>query len=238
MEDVPEYRALLAVDIAGSAGRGDVALRQIREALGTALREAFARSGIDWGACLRHDLGDGVRVAAPAGTPKTRLLHPLVHELTARLRAHNRLAGPLTQVRVRIALHAGDVYVGPDGTVVGRPLEVLARLLDSVPAHAALEREPGATAALLVSRHFHEDTVHQGRPGIDPGAFRRVAVREKEFSADAWLHVPAYEAEPSQEPVGAGEGGAAGAPRMINRASGHGAVYAVQNGTMNVGRKG
>ncbi|WP_052851488.1 hypothetical protein [Streptomyces avicenniae] len=238
MEDMPEYRALLAVDISRSAGRGDVALRQIREALLTALRASFACSGIDWRASLRQDLGDGMRVAAPAGTPKAALVHPLVHELTARLRAHNRLAGPLTQVRVRIALHAGDVRVGRDGTVVGRPLEVLARLLDAAPAHAALARTPEATTALLVSEHFHEETVCQGRPGIDPASFRRVGVRHKEFAASAWLHVPGHADADATPPPAAdrpADGGASGDARMINKASGHGVVYALRNGTMNIG---
>ncbi|AEM82616.1 hypothetical protein [Streptomyces violaceusniger] len=255
MEEVPEYRALFAVDIAGSAGRGDVALRQIREALSTALRESFARSGIDWEACLRQDLGDGTRVVFPAGTPKASLVHPLVHELTVRLRAHNRLAGPPTRVRVRMALHAGDVHIGPDGTVVGRPLEVLARLLDATPARAALAQTPEATTALLVSQHFHEETVCQGQPGIDPASFRHVSVREKEFAASAWLHVPACATPSAAESSGPGEltesggsGGRAGQDRaaddeipsnakMISRASGHGVIYAVQSGTIHISGK-
>ncbi|MFB4195396.1 hypothetical protein [Streptomyces carpaticus] len=243
MDGEPQYRALLAVDIAGSAGRGDVALGRIRAALSGALRASLAHSGVDWDACLRQDLGDGLRVVAPAGTPKASLVHPLIHELAVRLRAHNRLAAEPAQVRVRLALHAGDVHLGPDGTAVGRPLEVLARLLDAEPARAALAGDRRETVAALLSQHFHEETVCQGRPGIDPASFHQVAVRHKEFTAPGWLHLPGGAPEAAGPAPGADA--AARIPdtvrtpdtaRMISKASGHGVIYAVQNGTLHIGR--
>ncbi|WP_217223773.1 hypothetical protein [Streptomyces anulatus] len=256
MEEVREYRALFAVDIVGSSGRGDVALEQIRQVLSAALHASFTRGGVDWDDCLRHDLGDGMRIVAPAGTPETSLIHPLVHELTARLRAHNLLAGQPTRIRLRMALHAGSVRVGRDGTVSGRPLEVLARLLDAEPVRAALVQAPDATTALLVSEHFHESAVCQGRPGIDPAAFRRVDVREKEFAGSAWLHVPAYggapqatgsapdrtdsdadRAAPAPDRTAPDAGAPAGDTKVISKASGHGVIYALGTGTMNIGGK-
>ncbi|WP_179892999.1 hypothetical protein [Streptomyces sp. b84] len=277
MEEVREYRALFAVDIVGSSGRGDVALEQIRQVLSAAVHASFTRGGVDWDDCLRHDLGDGMRVVAPAGTPETSLIHPLVHELTARLRAHNVLAGKPTRIRLRMALHAGSVQVGRDGTVSGRPLEVLARLLDAEPVRAALAQAPDATTALLVSEHFHETAVCQGRPGIEPAAFRRVDVREKEFAGSAWLHVPAYGGTPQSagsapdrtssdadrtssesdrassapDPTAPESDRASSAPdrtapdadapagntKVISKASGHGVIYALGNGTMNIGGK-
>ena len=236
MEPELAYRTLLAVDIEKSADRGNVALRQIREALSTALRESFTESGIDWEACLRDDLGDGFRVTTPAGVRKARLIHPLVHELAVRLRAHNRTAGPLTRIRVRMALHAGDVCLGPDGQVTGRPLEVLARMLDAEPSREALSRAPeSVTASLLVSQHFYDETVRHGYPGIDPDAFRRVALSEKEFTAPAWLHLPGTAAAPQAPPQsGVSDRPAPGTSKMVNKASGNGAVYALQNGTQNI----
>ncbi|MFI1826341.1 hypothetical protein ACH41E_07775 [Streptomyces sp. NPDC020412] len=250
----PEYRALFAVDIERSAGRGDSAFLEIRHTLLSALRESFGRSGIDWDACLCTDLGDGIQVTAPAGLWKTKLIHPLIHELDARLHAHNRLAGPLTRIRVRIALHAGDVHLHPDGQVVGRPLEVLARLLNAAPTRVALNRAPDAVTALIVSQHFHEETVCHGYPGIEPAAFHGVTVTEKEYVASAWLHVPGQRTsapapeEAARPPATADttEGPRTGAPvrpetgpgpgpgKMRNKAKGNGSVYAVQNGTQNV----
>ena len=184
------YRALLAVDIERSAGRGNVAFFAAREALATALRGAFLAAGVDWAACLHDDLGDGFRVTAPADTPKRRLLHPLVPELAARLRAHNATAAPAAQVRVRVALHAGDVRLDPRGTAVGRPLEVLARMLDAAPARSALALAPApVVAAVLVSEHFHDETVRHGYPGIEAERFQQVRFVTKEHAGTAWLQL-------------------------------------------------
>ncbi|MCX4693663.1 hypothetical protein [Streptomyces sp. NBC_01408] len=236
MEEEVAYRAMLAVDIERSAGRGNVAFHQIREVLTAVLRESFEDSGIEWKACLLGDLGDGLRVIAPYGIRKTRLIHPLIHELTVRLRAHNRTAGPATRIRVRVALHAGDVFLGPAGEATGRPLEVLARLLDAAPARIALADAPESlTASLVVSEHFHEETVRHGYPGIDPESFHKVTLTEKEYTADAWLHLPGSATDPRH--------GAAATPtpmaaspesRMVNKASGNGVIYATGTGTQNI----
>ncbi|MGW0661451.1 hypothetical protein [Streptodolium elevatio] len=229
-----EYRAALAVDIEKSAGRGDAALLTIRQALRTALREAVERSGIAWDRCLRHDLGDGLRVTTPAGTPKVRLIHPLVPELSARLQAHNRLAGPLTRIRVRMALHAGDVWLGPGGEVAGRTLELLARLLDAAPARTALAEAPAhVPVALLISRHYHDETVCHGYPGVDPDTFHKVAVAAKECATDAWLHVPGVASPPPRLPDREAARVPGGA-QMINMASGNGVVHATQYGTQHI----
>ncbi|MFC0597454.1 hypothetical protein [Streptomyces palmae] len=257
MESELAYRSVLAVDIEHSAGRGNAAFWRIREVLSAALRSSFERGGIDWEACLRDDLGDGFRVVPPPGVPKAALIHPLVPELSARLAAHNRMAGPSTRVRVRMALHAGDVRLGPSGEVTGYPLEVLARLLDAAPLRTALARAPESVAvALLVSRHFHDETVRHGYPGIDPESFREVAINEKEHSADAWLHLPGHPAAPPsptrdqatgeragrEQAAGEGDDGGkrtgdrqtGGRATMVNKASGNGVVYATQNGTTNI----
>ncbi len=231
-----EYRALLAVDIERSSGRGNVAFHQIRDVLSRSLRESFEQSGIDWEACLRDDLGDGFRVAAPTGTPKAKLIHPLVPEIAVRLRAHNRMAGPKTQVRVRIALHAGDVCLGPAGEVTGQSLEVLARMLDAAPARTALAAAPDTvTASLLVSQHFYDETVRHGYPGIDPDSFRKVRLTEKEYTADAWLHLPEHAVAPeATRPDGETRGSTPGHSKMVNKVSGHGVLNATQHGTQNI----
>jgi hypothetical protein len=229
MDHKPEYRALMAVDVERSAGRGNPAQHRVRDVLFSALQESLERSGIDWAACLRDDLGDGIRITAPAGTPKTALLHPLLHELAVRLRAHNRLAGPLTRVRVRIALHAGDVFI--DSSVTGQPLETLARMLDAAPARAALANAPETVPAVaILSRHFYDETARHGYPGIDPETFHKVPFTVKEHTADAWLHLPLSALPPAPGP----NEPAARPATMVNNATGHGTIYATQNGTQHV----
>jgi len=231
-----EYRAMLAVDIERSSGRGNVALLQIRDVLTTLLHDSLEQSGIDWETCHRTDLGDGIRVIAPAAAAKPRLIHPLLHELVVRLRAHNRTAGQPTQIRVRIALHAGDVYLGPAGEAAGQPLEVLARMLDAPPSRVALAQAPPTTpASVLISQHFYDETVRHGYPGIDVDTFHRVTFTEKNYTADAWLFLPESSAGPQNDtPQTTDVDQPRGRSTMVNNASGRGVVYATQNGTQNI----
>ena len=253
MEQGPEYRAMLAVDIKGSGGRGDTAQRRIRETLFAAVTQAVRLTGIDPDACHVRDSGDAARVIVPPSVPKYRLVAPLLTELAAHLRAANDLASPLATVRVRAALHAGDVYLDDGGVrpagrggAAGRTLEVLARLLDAAPVRQALaQAPPSVTVAAIMSQHFYEETVPHGYPGIVPGAFRKVRVTEKEYDADAWLFVPGSPVPPAapgpgsagQHPAAApGTAGPAGGQyTMTNTASGSGVINAVQGGDMHVG---
>lgn len=225
-----EYRVLLAADIEQSAGRGNIALTRIREVLAASLRESVERGGIAWAGCLVDDLGDGIRIAAPPGTGKASLVHPLLHELDARLQAHNRTASASTRIRVRIALHAGEIMIASEGTAAGRPLEILARLLDSAPVRAGLRSAPeSVTLAALMSQHFYEETVPHGYPGIDPHAFTPVRVSAKEYQADAWLYLPASVSMRQgrgdavvPEPPSSGS--------MVNTTYDNSIIYAAQNG--------
>jgi len=238
MEEQWEYRAVLAVDIEKSSGRGNVAMLRNRDALRSMLHEAFGRGGLDWDACLRDDLGDGLRVTAPAGTLKASLLHPLVHELTELLRAHNGSAhDDAHRIRVRVALHAGEVCLTPAGAVVGSPLEILARLLDAPPLRAALAAAPpDVPVAVLMSQHFHDETVRQGYEGIDPDTFHRVGFTLKELTAEAWLHTPGWTPprEPAQDTSVKELDSPRGESKMVNKAWKKGVVYANQNGDQHI----
>lgn len=191
---VAVHRALMSVDVAnsGDARRDTTAFVLFRRALFAALADAFEHSGITWSACTRHDTGDGMLVVVPPRFPKSRLVHPLLDRLTANLRDHNRYAAPAVRIRVRVAIHAGEV-VPDDYGVTGRPKVLLARLLDAEPLRAALAAAPEtATVAAIVSDQFYEDVVNQGHGGIDPGLYQPVPVRVKETHVLAWLHVPGH----------------------------------------------
>jgi len=185
----PVHRSLLSVDVEGSGSRDSTASVIFREALFTELRKAFEASGIDWEACTRQDTGDGMIVVAPEGCSKRRLVHPLLPALADGLAHHNRYAGPATRIRVRAAIHAGDLRVDPNG-LTGKPKVLLARLLNAQPLRAALATAPeSTTVAVLVSDGFHDDVITEGHPGIDPATYAPVQVREKETEVRAWLHL-------------------------------------------------
>ncbi|MGW2372014.1 MULTISPECIES: hypothetical protein [Kitasatospora] len=236
-----EYRALLACDIAGSAGRGQQRLQEIRDALRSALSGAFDHTDSDPRDFVYVDTGDGCRLVAPAGLPKAGLLVPLLPELGTRIREHNRHAGPEARLRVRAALHAGEVRLDPDGTVSGTPFEALARLLDSAPLRRAAAAGPdGTPVAAILSQHYYEETVGHGHEGLEAGAFTAAEVRVKEYAARAWLWYPGSPVGPhlgsGREP-GSGERPAEAGPRAVEqlvRATGNGTVFAVGRGDQHI----
>lgn len=186
----PAYRPMMVIDVEHSAGRGDVALINNRAMLLGVLCDVFSESRVDWDSCHSQDTGDGVQLVIDAEVPKARLIHPLVHDLAIRLRAHNQTAGSLTAIRVRVGLHAGDVHMS-DGQVAGSSLEFLARLVEAPPLRQALALAPeSVTLALAVSEHVYEEVVRHRYPGIDPDTFHRVTFTVKETKSRAWLHLP------------------------------------------------
>ncbi|PYC88024.1 hypothetical protein C7C46_01765 [Streptomyces tateyamensis] len=242
-----EYRALLACDIAGSAGRGQQRLQEIRSALRYALSAALGAAGLDAREFEYTDTGDGCRLVAPTGLPKAGLLVPLLPELGARIREHNGRAGPQTRMRVRVAVHAGEVRIDPDGSVSGTPFEALARLLDSDPLRqAALAGPDGTPVAAILSQHVYEETVGHGYEGLDTGAFTAAEVRVKEYAARAWLWYPGSPVGPPGGTSPDGESGPASgtgerpapAPartaEQLVRATGNGTVFAVGRGEQHI----
>ncbi|MGW2279205.1 hypothetical protein [Streptomyces sp. NPDC001770] len=238
-----EYRALLACDIAGSAGRGEQHLQEIRGVLRSALTDALGTAELDARGFASVDTGDGCRLVAPAGLPKAGLLFPLLPELCARLRAHNRHAGPETRLRVRAAVHAGEIRFDPDGTVSGAPFEALARLLDSAPLrHATLTGTTGTPLAAILSRHVYEETVGHGWEGLEADAFTGVDVRVKEYASRAWLWYPGSPVGPravTGQESGSGEGAARPEPQapsseQVVQVSGNGTAFTVNRGKQHV----
>lgn len=188
----PTYRAMLAIDIEKSAGRGDPALLRNREVLAGVVADALARAGIARADCHHTDLGDGLLLVVGPDVRKVKLVHPLVPAIADRLRAHNLEAAPRHVIRVRMALHAGDVHIA-DGAVAGGSMEDLARLLDAPPLRRALAAAPEtATVALAVSQHLYSEVVRHGYAGIDPATFVRVEFTVKETTTEAWVHLPGH----------------------------------------------
>ncbi|MER5437554.1 hypothetical protein [Streptomyces sp. NPDC002790] len=247
-----EYRALLACDIAGSAGRGERRLQEIRGALRSALADALGAVDLDVRDFTYGDTGDGCRLVAPARLPKAALLSPLLPELAVRIRAHNRQAGADTRLQVRVAVHAGEIRLDPDGAVSGAPFEALARLLDSDPLRrATLTGTGGTPLAAILSHHVYDDTVGHGHEGLDADAFTAADVRVKEYAARAWLWYPGSPIGPraGSDPVSGRDSDSASvdrpAPRperpapseprtasveQLVRATGHATVFAAHRG--------
>jgi hypothetical protein len=108
-----------------------------REGLYQALRQAFAKAGIPWRRCHHEDRGDGAFVLARPGIPKDLFAGSLPGELVTALRQHNEARPAQEQIRLRMAIHAGEVIFDDHGAT-SAAVNLAFRLLDAAPLKAAL----------------------------------------------------------------------------------------------------
>jgi hypothetical protein len=189
-----QHCVLFAVDIAQFTGDGrdDEVQLALREALYRLLIESFEHARIPWRSCIHEDRGDGAIVVIPAHMPTITVVDPLIEEIRTRLRRHNRLSSPVAQVRLRLAVHIGEVYRDGHG-LAGKAVNHLFRMLDAPDLRQAL-RSPEADLALIVSDYVYQSVIHGGPGNADPAAYTEVIVRVKQFEAIAWLlEVPTCE---------------------------------------------
>lgn len=178
------YRVVMAVDIESFSGghRTEDHRRIVRRRFREALSDAFAAIGQDLSAQFTNDTGDGMVIMTGPDIPERELVDPLAAVLTAELREHNLRNASGAEIRLRMALHHGQVFFDDRGAA-GDTILHSVRLVDSAPVRDALRRADGPLA-LVVSQAFYEGVL-RGAAG-----YERVEVPLKESVAVAWLRVP------------------------------------------------
>jgi tetratricopeptide (TPR) repeat protein len=188
------HRAILAIDIATfTSARADSDRLAMRDVLYDALKRSMANADVPWGACAFEDRGDGVLVLISPEVPKIRLV-AVADELEAALRTHNAASSTEQRMRLRLAIHAGEVRIDANG-VVGTAIIHAFRLLDAPPVRAALSASENDVAS-VVSDWFYQEVVRHDTTE-DSTAYQPVEVRVKETVATAWVRMP--EAAPRAE---------------------------------------
>ena len=126
------HRTILVVDVEGFGNqrRTDPHRLMVRDGMYGALKRAFAKVNIWWDGCHREDRGDGVLVLAPPEVPKAVFAESLPHELVKALAEHNGTHCEQEQIRLRMALHAGEVSYDEHG-VTAASVNLAFRLLDA-----------------------------------------------------------------------------------------------------------
>jgi|SRR5271157_687576 len=183
------HRAIVGVDVEGFGDRRRTHLDQIavRDGLYQALEWAFTRAGIDWEQCYHEDRGDGALILVPSEVPKTLLAQGVPAELAAAAADHNLACDQRARIRLRLAMHAGEIHHDRHG-VTGTAINTAFRLLEAEPLKQALRGSPG-TLAVIASRWFYEEVIRHA-PACAPGSWRRVRVSVKETREDAWICLP------------------------------------------------
>jgi hypothetical protein len=183
------HRTILVVDVEGFGNQHKVNPHQvaIRRGLYKSLQRAFHKASIPWTIGHREERGDGCLILVPPEIPKDLFTDALPAELAAALREHNAVHRPERQIRLRMALHAGEVRYDDYG-VTSISINLAFRLLNAPPLKAALATSPGVLALIASSWFFDEVVKHS--TVVDPASYRRLLVAVKETTAVAWISTP------------------------------------------------
>jgi len=182
---LPVHRTIVAVDVAGFGNRLRTNRNQvaIRGGLYRAMRAAFEQAGIPWSDRDHKDRGDGMLILVSAEVPKSIFVESLPPALAGALRVHNNAHPDLEQIRLRMALHAGEVNFDEHG-VTAESINLTFRLLDSDPVKEALAGSSSVLAVITSSWFFDEVVRHST---ADAAAYRHVPVVVKETSTTGWI---------------------------------------------------
>ncbi|ONI79706.1 hypothetical protein ALI144C_23375 [Actinosynnema sp. ALI-1.44] len=185
----PEYRSIVVIDMAGSGWWDDLAQLRARAALDEMVRAAFRAADIAWHTLVVEDRGDGMIMLVPPTVSKVDVLDRVVPSLTTALYEHNSMTAQTLRIRLRVAVHAGEVLRGRAGWV-GNDLNLAFRLVNSGPLYRELARRRDADMAVIVSDVIHQAVVRHGHRGINPAEYFPVHVAVKEVEGRAWVHTP------------------------------------------------
>ncbi|MFB6842631.1 hypothetical protein, partial [Streptomyces sp. NPDC056361] len=210
------HRFVVFGDIVGS-GAMDMAEKELhRAAMYTAFDEAYSSVGVEPDTFHQEDRGDGILAALRPDVPPTLMVGRWIDTLYESLREHN--TGRSRRLRMRIGMNAGLVVQDRHG-LVGRAVDLAARLCDSPPAKRLMTEAPEVDLLVVVSDWLYENVVALGGRYVEPDHYRQVRVRSKETDEAAWFHVPRRTAPPlagvgaEGEPAPEGERAPAGGSR-------------------------
>ncbi len=183
------HRTILLVDVEGFGNPRRTGPHQvaIRDGLYHCLEQALAQANVPWADCYREDRGDGIFVLVSPDVPKALFVESLPRALVDALREHNATRPAEQRIRLRMALHAGEVrYDAHGATSTGVILAF--RLLDSLALKQALAGSSGVLA-LIVSSWFFDEVVRES-PICDSAAYQETEVVTKEGNTGAWIYLP------------------------------------------------
>lgn len=210
----PLYSAIAVADIEHFGSRSDTAQGRLRTDLFAVLAAALHAQDIDWARVDRKETGDGAIMRIPPSVSKTRITRALSWHLHQALVERTLSDEPVEELRLRIALHGGEVNDDEFGAY-GTDLNTACRLVDAQPLRDVLTAARRSHVALIVSAAWYRAVVRHGHARIEPSAYAPVHLRIKELRETAWIHVPGLSTPPGlaeHEAVGQAAEAAGGDP--------------------------
>ncbi|MFF1508184.1 hypothetical protein [Streptomyces sp. NPDC058326] len=193
------HRFVVFGDICGSGSLDMAEKRLQRTAMYAAFEDAYSSVGVEPGTFHQEDRGDGILAALRPDVPPTLMVGRWIDTLYESLRGHNK--GRTRPLRLRIGMNAGLVVQDRHG-LVGRAVDLAARLCDSPPAKRIMNESPGVDLLVVVSDWLYANVVAEGGRYVEPDHYRQARIRSKETDEAAWFHVPRRPAPPLIGPEG------------------------------------
>lgn len=179
------HRSIVALDVEAFGARHRTNRNQVavRDGLYRAVQEAFREAGIEWADRDHEDRGDGMFILIGPEVPKSLFVESLPAALAAALRRHNSSHPDTERIRLRMALHAGEVNYDEHGTT-SAAINLTFRLLEADALKQALADSAGVLAVITSSWFFEEVVRHST---ADKAAYRPVPVAVKETVTTGWV---------------------------------------------------
>lgn len=176
------HRLVVVLDIQGSGQRTAYQQKHLRKVLFDVLGASVRAVGRQWSQLDVVDRGDGLRLlfAEPYD-----VLHPLVLEVSGRLREEALMSKPEFRPQWRMAVDLGPL-VGDGNGWTGNALVHAARLVD---AAAVKEKLGDAMLALVLSEVAYDMLVRPGGRPLAAESFEKVTVAVKETTATSWVRL-------------------------------------------------
>jgi hypothetical protein len=188
------HRTIVVVDVEGFGDRRRTNQNQlaIREGLYLVMREAFRGAGISWIDHYYEDRGDGMFLLVGPEVPKSVFIELLPYALLNALRTYNSVHQDAEQIRLRMALHAGEVNYDEHG-VTSSSINFTFRLIASDRLRKELTQSL-SVLAIITSEWFFEEVVRHSAAPV--ASYRPVKVIVKETETLGWMYFPDYEDRP------------------------------------------
>jgi class 3 adenylate cyclase len=182
------HRTIVAVDIEGFGDRRRTNRDQVavRDGLYRAMKEASLQAGISWADCHYEDRGDGMFILVGSDVPKSLFVESLPSALVRALHMYNSARPDPERIRLRMALHAGEVNYDKHGATAAA-INLTFRLLESGPVKEALAGSSGVLAVITSSWFFEEVVRHSA---ADVAAYHPIPVTVKETTTTGWICLP------------------------------------------------
>lgn len=199
MTQAPTYWSLAVADIEGFGKRTDTAQGALRTDLRAAIAGALVAEDIDAAATKAEDTGDGVILRISPSVPKSAITRALTGRLNAELVRRTMAPHPVEEMRLRLALHAGEVAEDDFG-IIGTDVNTTCRMVDAKVLRDVLTAASRAYLVVAVSLAWYEAVIRHDHEQIDANSYRPARLDVKELHETIWIHVPSLGTPPGLPP--------------------------------------